>query len=146
MLCAGKSVAAMAPLTLTKAASFRLDGKRALVTGGGRGIGLGAASALAAAGAHVTLAARTKREIEDAASAIRARGEKADALVLDVTDVEAARKAVGAAEPFQILINNARMNRPAHLPDVKIEDFDAIFALNVRAAFFLAQAVARRLL
>ena len=107
----------MAPVTLTKAASFRLDGRRALVTGGGRGIGLAAASALAAAGAHVTLAARTKQEIEDAASAIRARGEKAGALVLDVTDVEAARKAVAAAEPFQILINNAGMNRPAHLPE-----------------------------
>src|SRR5580704_18409282 len=100
----------MAPVNLTKAASFRLDGRRALVTGGGRGIGLAAASALAAAGAHVTLAARTKLEIKDAASAIRARGEKADALVLDVTDIEAARKAVEAAEPFQILINNAGMN------------------------------------
>ena len=81
----------MAPVELSKGASFRLDGKRALVTGGGRGIGLAAASALAAAGAHVTLAARTKQEIVDAASAIRARGEKADALVLDVTDVEVAR-------------------------------------------------------
>jgi NAD(P)-dependent dehydrogenase (short-subunit alcohol dehydrogenase family) len=136
----------MAPVELTKAASFRLDGRRALVTGGGRGIGLAAASALAAAGAHVTLAARTRKEIEDAASAIRARGEKADALVLDVTDIEAARKAVAAAEPFQILINNAGMNRPAHLPEVKTEDFDAIFSLNVRAAFFMAQAVAVRLM
>src|SRR5580704_19023118 len=115
------------PIDLAKTPSFRLDGKRALVTGGGRGIGLAAASALAAAGAHVTLAARTKKEIDDAASAIRARGEKADALVLDVTDVDAARKAIAAADPFQILINNAGMNRPAHLPDVKIEDFDAIF-------------------
>ena len=136
----------MAPVELTKGASFRLDGRRALVTGGGRGIGLAAASALAAAGAHVTLAARTRQEIEDAASAIRARGEKADALVLDVTDVEAAQKAIAVAEPFQILINNAGMNRPAPLPDVKIEDFDAIFALNVRAAFFMAQAVAVRLM
>src|ERR1700719_3462206 len=136
----------MAPVTLTKAASFRLDGKRALVTGGGRGMGLAAASALAASGAHVTLAARTKQEIEDAAAAIRARGEKTDALVLDVTDVEAARKAIAAAAPFQILINNAGMNRPALLADVKVEDFDAIFALNVRAAFFMAQAVARRLI
>src|SRR6202161_650017 len=135
----------MAPVELSKGASFRLDDKRALVTGGGRGIGLAAASALAAAGAHVTLAARTKQEIEDAASAIRARGEKADALVLDVTNVEAARSAVAAAEPFQILINNAGMNRPALLPDVKIEDFDAIFSLNVRAAFFMAQAVATKL-
>src|ERR1700728_305031 len=136
----------MAPVELSKAASFRLDGRRALVTGGGRGIGLAAASAVAAAGAPVTLAARTRAEIEDAASAIRARGEKADAFVLDVTDVEAARKAVAAAAPFQILINNAGMNRPAYLSDVKLEDFDAIFALNVRAAFFMAQAVAVRLI
>src|SRR5271154_7181063 len=115
---------------LAKTPSFRLDGKRALVTGGGRGIGLAAASALAAAGAHVTLAARTKSEIEDGAAAIRARGEKADALILDVTDVEAARRAIATAEPFQILVNNAGMNRPAYLPDVKVEDFDAIISLN----------------
>ena len=101
------------PIDLAKTPSFRLDGKRALVTGGGRGIGLTAASALAAAGAHVTLAARTKSEIEEAAAAIRARGEQADALVLDVTDVEAVRRAIAAAAPFQILINNAGMNRPA---------------------------------
>jgi NAD(P)-dependent dehydrogenase (short-subunit alcohol dehydrogenase family) len=132
-------------IDLAKTPSFRLDGRRALVTGGGRGIGLAAASALAAAGAHVTLAARTKAEIE-AAAAIRARGEMADALVLDVTDVEAVRKAVAATEPFQILINNAGMNRPAPFPDVKVEDFDAIFSLNVRAAYFTAQAVARRLI
>ena len=125
--------------------SFRLDGKRALVTGAGRGIGLAAAAALAQAGAHVTLAARTKGEIEAAAAAIRARGQKAEPLVLDVTDVAAARRAVGAAAPFQILVNNAGMNRPAPLSDVTVEDFDAIFALNVRAAYFMAQAVARRL-
>jgi len=132
-------------IDLAKTPSFRLDGKRALVTGGGRGIGLAAASALAEAGAYVTIAARTKAEIEAAADAICARGEKADALVLDVTDIDAARNAVAAAAPFQILINNAGMNRPAYLADVKVEDFDAIFALNVRAAFFMAQAVARRL-
>ena len=135
----------MSAIELTKGASFRLDGKRALVTGGGRGIGLAAASALAAAGAHVTLAARTKQEIEDAAAAISARGEQAEALPLDVTDIDAVRRAVAAAKPFQILINNAGINRPAYLPDVKVEDFDAIFALNVRAAFFMAQAVALKL-
>ena len=136
----------MANIHLTPTASFRLDGKRALVTGGGRGIGLTAASALAQAGAHVTLAARTKSEIEEAAAAIRARGDKAEALVLDVTDIEAVKRTVAAAEPFHILVNNAGTNRPAYLPDVTVEDFDAVFAINVRAAFFVAQAVALKLI
>jgi NAD(P)-dependent dehydrogenase (short-subunit alcohol dehydrogenase family) len=131
---------------LTKAPSFRLDGKRALVTGGGRGIGLAAASALADAGAQVTLAARTRSEIEAAAEAIRARGHKAEALVLDVTDLPTMQAAIAAAEPFDILINNAGTNRPKMLVDVSIEDFDAIMGLNVRAAYFVAQAVARRLI
>jgi NAD(P)-dependent dehydrogenase (short-subunit alcohol dehydrogenase family) len=133
-------------IDLANTPSFRLDGRRALVTGGGRGIGLAAASALAQAGAQVTLAARTETEIEDASSASRARGDKADALVLDVTDVDAARRAIATSAPFQILVNNAGMNRPAYLPEVSPEDFDAIFALNVRAAFFMAQAVALRLI
>jgi NAD(P)-dependent dehydrogenase (short-subunit alcohol dehydrogenase family) len=139
-------MSAVPPIELTKTPSFRLDGKRALVTGGGRGIGLAAASALAEAGAHVTLAARTRDEIEKAAAAIRARGQQAEALALDVTDLDAVRKAIAAAEPFNILVNNAGTNRPAYLMDVKVEDFDVVFALNVRAAFFVAQAVARRLI
>ena len=131
---------------VTKTASFRLDGRRALVTGGGRGIGLTAASALAAAGAHVTVAARTKSEIEDAAAAICARGDSAEALVLDVTDVAAVRGAIAVAAPFQILVNNAGMNRPKMLPEVTVDDFDTIMGLNVRAAFFMAQAVTLKLI
>jgi len=132
-------------IDLTKTTSFRLDGRRALVTGGGRGIGLTAASALADAGAHVTLVARTETEIEEAAAAIRAQGQQADALALDVTDIDAVRKALTARAPYQILVNNAGINRPKMLPDVTVDDFDAIFDLNVRAAFFMAQTVALRL-
>jgi NAD(P)-dependent dehydrogenase (short-subunit alcohol dehydrogenase family) len=126
--------------------SFRLDGKRALVTGAGRGIGLAAAFALADAGAHVTLAARTQTEIEAAAAAIRNRDQQADVLVLDVTDLAAMQRALAAAAPFGILLNNAGTNRPKPLLEVSIEDFDAIMTLNVRAAYFVAQAVARRLI
>jgi NAD(P)-dependent dehydrogenase (short-subunit alcohol dehydrogenase family) len=130
---------------LPRTPSFRLDGKRALVTGAGRGIGLAAAAALAEAGAHVTLVARTPDEIGTAAQAIRAEGGQADTLQLDVTDIDAAARAIEAAAPFDVLVNNAGTNRPAHVLDVRVEDYDAIMALNVRAAFFVAQAVARRL-
>ena len=131
---------------LTRTPSFRLDGKRALVTGAGRGIGLAAASALADAGAEVTLAARTVKEIEEAAEAIRSRGQKAAHLALDVRDVNAVKEAIAERSPFEILVNNAGTNRPAPFVDVKIEDFDFVFSLNVRAAYFVAQAVARRLI
>ncbi len=131
---------------LTRTPSFRLDDKRALVTGAGRGIGLAAASALADAGADVTLAARTTKGIEEAADAIRARGQKAAHLTLDVRDVDAARKAIAEQAPFEILVNNAGTNKPAPSVDVKTEDFDFVFSLNVRAAYFVAQAVARRLI
>ncbi|HEY7548887.1 MAG TPA: glucose 1-dehydrogenase [Hyphomicrobiaceae bacterium] len=132
-------------MELAATPSFRLDGRRALVSGAGRGIGLAAASALADAGAHVTLAARTANEIEEAAEAIRARGQSAQALTLDVCDVDAVRAAIAGQEPFDILVNNAGTNRPAPFVDVKVEDFDFVLSLNVRAAYFVAQAVARGL-
>ena len=131
---------------LHSAPSFRLDGKRALVSGAGRGIGLAAASALADCGAHVTLLSRTRAEIEEAAAAIRARGQQADTLTLDVMDLPALQAAIAKAEPFNILVNNAGTNRPKLMMDVTIEDFDAIMDLNVRSAYFVAQAVARRMI
>ena len=82
--------------------SFRLDGRSALVTGAGRGIGLAAAHALAQAGAVVTLAARTGAELHAAAAALRAYGAKANVLVLDVTDPVAVKQALADAGPFQI--------------------------------------------
>jgi NAD(P)-dependent dehydrogenase (short-subunit alcohol dehydrogenase family) len=130
---------------LPKTPSFRLDGKRALVTGAGRGIGLAAATALAEAGADVTLVARSKDEIEAAAAQMRTAGNKASAVAIDVTDIDAVRAIIGKAEPFDILVNNAGSNRPAFMIDVSVEDFDAIFKLNVRSAFFVAQAVVKRL-
>jgi NAD(P)-dependent dehydrogenase (short-subunit alcohol dehydrogenase family) len=125
--------------------SFRLDGRRALVSGAGRGIGLAAAAALADAGAHVTLVARTGAEIAAAATEIRAAGGQAEAVVLDVADLAATAAAIAAAEPFDILVNNAGTNRPKPMLEVTPEDFDTVMDLNVRAAYFLAQAVARRL-
>jgi NAD(P)-dependent dehydrogenase (short-subunit alcohol dehydrogenase family) len=134
-----------AAMTLPRTPSFRLEGRHALVTGAGRGIGLAAAAALAEAGAQVVLAARTQAEIEAAADAIRATGGSAEALVLDVTELPAVDRTIAALPPLDVLVNNAGTNRPRPFLDVTAEDFDVIMTLNVRAAFFVAQAVARRM-
>ena len=130
-------------MELPRTPSMRLDGRRALVTGAGRGIGLAAAAALAEAGAEVVLAARSAAEIEDAAAAIRAAGGKAIAVPMDVLDIADTAAKIAATGPFHALINNAGTNRPAPFTEVTVEDFDAVMALNLRAAFFVAQAVAK---
>ena len=132
-------------MALPRTPSLRLDGRRALVSGAGRGIGLACAAALAQAGAHVVLAARTAAEIENASAQIRDEGGSAEALVLDVTDIAAVRSAVAARPAFDVLVNNAGTNRPAPFLEVTEPDYDAITGLNERAAFFVAQAVARRM-
>ena len=140
------SAPAKPPVALPKTPSFRLDGRRALVTGAGRGLGLAMAAALAEAGAEVSLAARSGAEVEAVAGAIRDRGDRASAFALDVTDIERARTEIAARGPFQVLVNNAGTNRPAHFLDVTEEDYQAVSDLNVRAALFIAKAVAEGLI
>jgi NAD(P)-dependent dehydrogenase (short-subunit alcohol dehydrogenase family) len=125
--------------------SFRLDGRRALVIGAGRGLGLACAAALAEAGAEVWLAARTAGEIQAAAAALRDRGDRAHALVLDVTDAQAVAHLTAQHGPFQVLVNNAGTNRPKPAEEVTEDDVDALLGLNVKAAFFVAREVARGL-
>ena len=132
-------------MELPRTPSTRLDGRRALVTGAGRGIGLACAAALAQAGAHVVLVARTTSEVEEVAQAIRRDGGTAEAITLDITDLGALNEVIAGLEPFDILVNNAGTNRPVTFLEVAVNDFDYMVSLNLRAAFFTAQAVARRM-
>jgi NAD(P)-dependent dehydrogenase (short-subunit alcohol dehydrogenase family) len=125
--------------------SFDLAGKRALITGASRGIGLAAAQALAAFGAHVTMAARPSKDLDAAVAALVAGGHGAEALELDVTDTARAGAVIAAREPYDILINNAGINYPVTFLDVTEDQYDAIMTLNVRASYFIAQAVAAKL-
>ena len=123
--------------------SFRLDGKTALVTGAGRGIGHAVARALATAGAELVLVSRTKRELDEVALEIVSRGGQARVVPFDVTDSAAIRDAFGGLERLDILVNNAGLNRPQPFLEVDEATLDQLLTLNVRAAFLVAQAAAR---
>ncbi len=125
---------------------FSLAGKRALVTGAGRGLGLAISHALAEAGAAVTLCARTGAEIGAAADEIGASGGRAEVLVCDVTDLAGFAAAIAARPAFDIFVNNAGTNRPKPLSEVSEADYDAVLDLNVKAAIFAAQAVTARMI
>ena len=125
------------------ASPFRLDGKTALVTGAGRGIGRAIALALAAAGAELLLNSRTQAELDAVAGEIAAQGGRAHTLPFDVTDSTAVRRAIAGLPRLDILVNNAGVNRPQPFLDVDEATLDQMIALNLKAAFVVAQAAAR---
>ncbi len=130
---------------LPRTPSFRLDGRRAIVTGASSGIGFACACALAEAGSEVMMVARGAARLDEAAAAIRTAGGAARAQALDITDIPALQGFVSARGPFDVLVNAAGLARHGPALDTTEEDFDAVAAVNIRAAYFAAQAVARGL-
>lgn len=126
--------------------SFRLDGRRALVTGASRGIGLALAVAMAEAGARVTLSARTEADLSSLAARLADAGHDTEVLPLDIADVAATRDAIAAAPPFDVLVNSAGLARHGPAIDTEPGDYDAVMNVNLRGALFLSNAVARRLI
>ena len=106
-------------MTLPTTPSFRLDGRKALVTGASSGIGLGCAVALAEAGAHTVLAARRKPELDAAVEALRAQGHSAEAAVLDVADLDAMRALIAEHGPFDVLVRGGGVEGRSDRQQVK---------------------------
>lgn len=133
-------------MDLPKTPSFRLDGRRAIVAGASSGIGLACAAALAEAGAHVVLTARRAEALTSAAAAITAAGGSADAVALDLADIDATSQAVARLGPFDVAVNSAGLARNRPFLDSTPDDYDAVMAINVRGALFFCQAVAKGLI
>ncbi len=126
---------------------FRLDGKVALITGAGRGIGRAIAAALAGAGADLVLAGRGGGLAEAASDIGRESGRRMAVVRADLGEAGAARRVIAEGEQafgrVDILVNNAGMIRRAELPDFLEEDWDSILEVNLKAVFLLCQAAAR---
>jgi 2-deoxy-D-gluconate 3-dehydrogenase len=118
--------------------SLQLDGKRALVTGASSGIGFGCAAALAAAGAHVVLAARTKSSLDEAVATLTDAGLSAESLLMDISDTAAITDALQSQTAFDILVNSA--GTAAHAPalETSVEAYDTVMDTNVRGAYFVS--------
>lgn len=126
--------------------AFRLDGRRALVTGGSKGLGYVMARALAQAGADVALVSRTRSEVEDAASALRAEtGRTVVGVVADVASAESvsamAETAEAALGPIDILINNAGINARGPVAELSEADWDAVIDINLKAPFLCSRVL-----
>jgi NAD(P)-dependent dehydrogenase (short-subunit alcohol dehydrogenase family) len=138
------------PTTLTTrppSAWWDLSGMTVLVTGASSGIGRATAVALAACGANLILLARNERALADAVVEIEGQNRaqvQITTVVADLMDRDATRDAIAALPHLDALVNNAGHNIPQLIDDVDEKSFDEIFDLNVKAAFFVAQACVRK--
>jgi NAD(P)-dependent dehydrogenase (short-subunit alcohol dehydrogenase family) len=128
---------------------FDLDGRVALVTGASRGIGRDLLVALAGADATVVAAARSSDDVDDLVAEVRASGGRAEAVGMDLTDRMSIDRAIDEAVDrcgrLDVLVNNAGLGTNHDALDATEEEWDELFAVNVRGLFFACQSAGRRM-
>ena len=126
--------------------SFKINNKRALITGAGKGIGLGASIALAEAGSEVVMISRTRKDLEEIKEHIEKIGKRGYYKVLDVNKTSDVEKFVSSEKPFDILVNNAGTNIPSSLINSKNKDIEFVISLNIKSVIHLTKCVVKKML
>ena len=129
-----------------KTPTFKLNNKRALITGAGRGIGLGASLALAQAGSEIMMVSRTEKELKKINNFLNNEGYSSSYNVLDVTELQETKQFIRDQEPFDILVNNAGTNIPSSLINTEIKDVEHVISLNLKSVINLTKYVVKKML
>ena len=132
---------------MTREITQGLQGKRALITGASKGIGRGLAAAFAAQGAEIVAVARDETGLAEVEREVEAAGSSAHIIRADFSDMADVMRVAAEADTLgvHILVNNAGVSYPQSALETSLENWDKTFAVNVRAAFFLAQAFGKKM-
>ena len=133
-------------MNLPSTPSFSLKNKRALIAGASSGIGLACAVALAEYGASITIAARRSQKLEELSASLKDKGISTELVELDVSKTNRTLQIINHLDPFDILVNSAGIAKHSLSVETKESDFDDVMSVNLKGAYFLTMAVARRLM
>lgn len=120
---------------------FSLEGKTAVVTGAGRGLGAAIAKALAGAGARLVLIGRNRKPLEETGAVITSVGREVSFMICDVSDASAVASVMRTLGPVDVLVNNAGISHRAEFSDVGEAAWDEVMAVNLKGPFLATRAV-----
>ena len=133
-------------MKLPSTPSFSLKNKRALIVGASSGIGLACAVALAEYGASITIAARRTQKLEELSNSLESKNIAVELLELDISKTNKTLQIINDLDPFDVLVNSAGMAKHSYSVETKEADFDDVMGINLKGAYFLTMAVAKRLM
>ena len=133
-------------MKLPKMPSLKLNNRRALITGAYGGLGLGCSTVLADAGAHVVVSGPNEKKLKSLVETIEKNGGSAEHLELDISNVKDTQNKIDQMDYFDILVNSAGIARHSNSLKTKENEFDEVTNINFKGAYFITQAVAKKLI